>query len=703
MANRNKYDNNLKSFENPLLSAAAAEFPIENFTNNTFLLPISHQTKDDIPADIEEDSFLGQNPKPSSNEPLFKAFGSAQSQRVEAQNTDNKQNISFYNPTLFQSSNPHSTSTKSQHPIPEFTQSIVSSLPPYKPTIQNPLVQNFQGLNLNSTPGVRQAPSPNTRENQSCLFPQQTAHSHSDLSNLTLHSKIPSQPVTESVSLRSSPGATTHLFTPLPVSSSISEPNLCPINASTSLTNTFKDSIGIQSEQNASVPLLSSPSVPQSSSFISTNQQINPLPSLFSTSQSPKSHFALYNPNQPQPQSSSVLGTVTDLNGPLLHSSFTPNPQIPLFNPSSSTINKPSSGTVPNTYRLSNLKRPVYTRPPDLAVSTPIMTNIDTITPPSLPPQASLFTPAPVQSECPEEIYNASTPATLPPNIQTSHDSQTAVVPPSFASLAQGLTYRPVYHHWFFRKDIEGKVLWHPFSMTDSLALEAAFTSPNISPDTKVATDGGRYDVDVLRRRRIAVYWEEDAREVRRCSWFVKGSIDARYIPYEESIATMLEDEYRQVSSTNEWNKQVNLPDGEVIIFHSPNAIAHHSRSSSPDAWGNAPQMQQKPRIVKRGMDEFDISEGEPEKVDHLLFLVHGIGKFCDLKFRPVAEVVDDFRSICLQLLQSHFKGAIETGTVSRIEVLPVPWHQALHSEDITKKTKQHHFTKYPTTSSIHQ
>lgn len=49
--------------------------------------------------------------------------------------------------------------------------------------------------------------------------------------------------------------------------------------------------------------------------------------------------------------------------------------------------------------------------------------------------------------------------------------------------------------------------------------------------------------------------------------------------------------------------------------------------------------MQQKPRVVKRGLDEFDISDGEPEKVDHVLFLVHGIGKFCDLRFRPVTEV----------------------------------------------------------------
>jgi len=226
-------------------------------------------------------------------------------------------------------------------------------------------------------------------------------------------------------------------------------------------------------------------------------------------------------------------------------------------------------------------------------------------------------------------------------------------------------------------------VLWFPFSMSDSLALEQAFTSPTISPDTKVATDGGRYDVEVLRRRRTAVYWEEDPGEVRRCSWFVKGSMDARFIPYEENVATMLEEEYRIASSNNEWNRHVSLPDGEMIVIHSPNAIAHHTRSASPDVWGNTPQMQQKPRVVKRGMDEFDISEGEPEKVDHLLFLVHGIGKFCDLKFRPVTEVVDDFRTQSLQLLQSHFKSAVEAGQASRVEVLPVSWHQALHNADI--------------------
>lgn len=110
-------------------------------------------------------------------------------------------------------------------------------------------------------------------------------------------------------------------------------------------------------------------------------------------------------------------------------------------------------------------------------------------------------------------------------------------------------------------------------------------------------------------------------------------------------------------------------------------------------------------RVVKRGMDEFNIDEGEPEKVDHLLFLVHGIGSVCDLKFRTVEEVgelilkkyqhfffkpnlmllfvffaVDEFRSISLQLVQSHYRNSSEQGIVNRIEVLPISWHATLHS-----------------------
>ena len=64
--------------------------------------------------------------------------------------------------------------------------------------------------------------------------------------------------------------------------------------------------------------------------------------------------------------------------------------------------------------------------------------------------------------------------------------------------------------------------------------------------ESLVSTDGGRYDVDVSRRERRAVYWEEEPTTVRRCSWFFKGSLETRYTPYGEDMAEKLEEEYQK-------------------------------------------------------------------------------------------------------------------------------------------------------------
>jgi hypothetical protein len=44
--------------------------------------------------------------------------------------------------------------------------------------------------------------------------------------------------------------------------------------------------------------------------------------------------------------------------------------------------------------------------------------------------------------------------------------------------------------------------------------------------------------------------------------------------------------------------------------------------------------------------------------------------------------LVDDFRNTTLGLIRSHFKQAGDDGRASRIEVLPVSWHGALHGEE---------------------
>lgn len=261
-----------------------------------------------------------------------------------------------------------------------------------------------------------------------------------------------------------------------------------------------------------------------------------------------------------------------------------------------------------------------------------------------------------------------------------SPDSQNLAVDP----LDKRMQYRAVYHHWFYRKEVEHKVLWLPFSMQDSLRLEEVHNSTEITPETTIATDGGRYDVDILRRQRSPVYWSGASTEVRRCSWFYKGTNESAYTPYDESTAAKLEEDYKVACMTNRWNRRIDLNNGEYIIFYGATVQLHYT-STSPEAsgsWSNSTGAVSRPRTIKRGLDEFHIEDGEPEKVDHLLFLVHGIGSVCDLKFRTVEEVVDEFRSIALQLVQSHYRTASEQRVVNRIELLPVSWHTTLHSED---------------------
>lgn len=236
-----------------------------------------------------------------------------------------------------------------------------------------------------------------------------------------------------------------------------------------------------------------------------------------------------------------------------------------------------------------------------------------------------------------------------------------------------------IVKHWFYEHTVDTKKRWTPFTFYDSQALEDAFESHDTAKQ-KITTDGGRFDVDIPARTRIPVYWKGESNSVRRCSWFYK--VDSRYIPYEEGIADLLEHEYLEASVTNDWHRRIELPNGEQVVFHDAKVIVHFQQKTTPDSWGTPASPISKPRVVKRGIDEFHIEDGDYGKVDHLLFMVHGIGSVCDFKFRTVEEVVDEFRSISQQLVQDHYRSSFDEGEVGRVEVLPVSWWSALHSDE---------------------
>uniref|UniRef100_A0AAX7VVK1 DDHD domain-containing protein n=1 Tax=Astatotilapia calliptera TaxID=8154 RepID=A0AAX7VVK1_ASTCA len=259
--------------------------------------------------------------------------------------------------------------------------------------------------------------------------------------------------------------------------------------------------------------------------------------------------------------------------------------------------------------------------------------------------------------------------------------SQSPATSPSSASSFEMLDmesahapYQEVQPHWFFCRRADDNTSWLPFSREDSDKLENAFTN---------TVEGQRYDVHVKERKRYAVYWEQAPSEVRRCTWFYKGDKDTRFMPYPEDFSKDLEEAYRKSVTSDEWKKKLDFPTGETVILHNPKLIMQYQPIGLQDDWVSSPSEHTRPRTVKRGVDNIsvEIPDGEPEKVDHVVFMVHGIGPACDLRFRSIIQCVNDFRSVSLSLLASHYKRAQQEGQVGRVEFLPVNWHSALHGD----------------------
>ncbi|KAM7153391.1 triacylglycerol hydrolase DDHD2 isoform 2-T2 [Macrochelys suwanniensis] len=245
--------------------------------------------------------------------------------------------------------------------------------------------------------------------------------------------------------------------------------------------------------------------------------------------------------------------------------------------------------------------------------------------------------------------------------------------------------YEAVVPHWFYCKVIDSRERWIPFSRQDSAKLEEAHNSRKDDEQLVVPTEGGRYDVHLKKRLRCAMYWEEEVSEVRRCTWFYKGDKDNKYIPYSESFSEELEETYMIAITLDEWKKKLESPTREIIILHNPKLMVHYHPVTTSDDWGSTPTEQGRPRTVKRGAENIsaDIPDGEPLQIDHLVFVVHGIGPACDIRFRSIVQCVNDFRNVSLSMLQAHFKKAQEQQQIGRVEFLPVNWHSPLHSTGV--------------------
>ncbi|CAE1287477.1 SEC23-interacting protein,Phospholipase DDHD2 [Acanthosepion pharaonis] len=475
------------------------------------------------------------------------------------------------------------------------------------------------------------------------------------------------------------------------VGQNLSEPNSTTSSQSASPFSMFQQSSPTGLDPFAQVghrppPVSMQPAI-QLKSDVSSPQQSPFSPQLQQQTHTPQSQHqtplsttpSLQQPQQISlPPTSQVVSTPPQLAcmNPVQNSTVTPGGPPPVGPPPS------SSGSTPNRYRQ---KGPLRYAPPPVD-SFPMIGS----------PHPGSVGPSPSSPQVPVST-------SLPPSIPSVSDTnpggqfQTSPVPPTSSyptNTVSGL-YQPVQAHWCFCKRIENREVWFPFSIADSLRLEGAFQRGCLEPEV-VATDGGRYDVSISQRIRTAVYWDEEPTHVRRSTWFYKREGDNKYVPYTEAFAQKLEEEYKNAVLNNVWHKRLEFPGGETIVMHNPNVIVHFQASSQPDEWGTvhlSPSNheslyqsiqgdQMRPRVVKRGIDDFaTVLDGETGQIDHLVFVVHGIGAVCDIRFRSIVECVDDFRSISQTLLHSHFSDAIKSGRIGRVEFLPVHWHTTLHGD----------------------
>ncbi|XP_062286108.1 SEC23-interacting protein [Scomber scombrus] len=441
--------------------------------------------------------------------------------------------------------------------------------------------------------------------------------------------------------------------------------------------------------------------VGEEDSFLGQTSGNGPAPSTFNYFSSPVTSsdpFAAIGQSPCPPPALSSAPTTTGLASvpssvgmapPPTLSSSQMNPATPVFgsavyqSPMGRHTPPPSSMTPPPPQMQPQSHNP-YRHTPISSRASPYIPAPEVL-PPTHTPQQNPYS----LTSAPQTFPPSGPTFTRPPHTQI----QAAPLPPSTAGAVVPAgpmmpynynVYEQVQPHWFFCKIVEAKSVWLPFSIIDSLQLEETFNSVQPDPENVIVrTDGGRYDVQLYDRMRSAVYWEEENTEVRRCSWFYKGDTDSRFIPYSEDFSDKLEAEYKKAVSTNQWHRRLEFPSGETIVMHNPKVIVQFQPSSIPDEWGTTQDGQTRPRVVKRGIDDDhdEVPDGELPKVDHLVFMVHGIGPVCDLRFRSMVECVDDFRSVSLKLLQSHFKKSTDDHAISRVEFLPVQWHTALHGD----------------------
>ncbi|KAF7232377.1 hypothetical protein EG68_08321 [Paragonimus skrjabini miyazakii] len=295
----------------------------------------------------------------------------------------------------------------------------------------------------------------------------------------------------------------------------------------------------------------------------------------------------------------------------------------------------------------------------------------------------------------------------------------------SAAPLFSPAPCEPVTGFWFYATQVNGSKIWWPFSRHDSYQLEKEARNSNFLclssvvildqaevknvDDVAVSVEGGRYDVYLACRQRRAVYWDEPVTEVRRATWFYRSPNENRVLPFSELVCELLEVRYKEAAEQGIWGQRFEVPADDkrgghdYFIFHNPESMIQYR--AWPHSYavplyqtdsGSSPELTDDSQLklsalasdsghdnricyVRRGLDSSlleQLEDGEFRSVDHVFFVVHGIGAVYNLKGQGLVDCVNGLRRTAHSITKSHFPTHDK-----RAEFLPIMWHDELHSD----------------------
>ncbi|XP_031843425.1 phospholipase DDHD1 isoform X2 [Nomia melanderi] len=221
--------------------------------------------------------------------------------------------------------------------------------------------------------------------------------------------------------------------------------------------------------------------------------------------------------------------------------------------------------------------------------------------------------------------------------------------------IANNLTYAepltPMQVRWFYRDGVDKR--WIEFCGYDSLRIENAWQTyqnllsknndplNNLPPIEKIVVKGGMYDVEIDKMKCISIYCPGEEWEIMRGTWYYDGS----WIPLELEQSKVIEEVHlnlfqKQLPSQSTSVSDVPHPYKILhtehfpefhVDWHSINDVVLHSEyrhsklmRSVTSKLGFAKTTGYQ---LRRGYKFAAVMEDKPHDIDHIVFVVHGIGQ----------------------------------------------------------------------------